>query len=297
MNIRNIVLLVSGLLMISAILGCRPSVGDNVAAVFDGGALTIEDLQEHRRILGRQKIYRDNPERLTPEFVFDHAVNMEMIIARGLKEKLHLDPRIRAEIHEFMSDLFLKVMQDSLVPQIDRDQFTEEEVREYFELHIEAYLPPPRYGVRVIRHHDEAFLKELVQQMTSGEESFETAARNYSIDEATGATGGYAGLRPLNRYAPEWRKVISTLSLNDISPPVPVGDVFYLFQVVEITEPPLPAFEEKKAYVRNDLLYARYREAWRQVYDELRDEFDLKVKDRALQKYLSLEDVSENKPL
>jgi hypothetical protein len=297
MNIRNIVLLVSGLLMISAILGCRPSVGDNVAAVFDGGALTIEDLQEHRRILGRQKIYRDNPERLTPEFVFDHAVNMEMIIARGLKEKLHLDPRIRAEIHEFMSDLFLKVMQDSLVPQIDRDQFTEEEVREYFELHIEAYLPPPRYGVRVIRHHDEAFLKELVQQMTSGEESFETAARNYSIDEPTGATGGYAGLRPLNRYAPEWRKVISTLSLNDISPPVPVGDVFYLFQVVEITEPPLPAFEEKKAYVRNDLLYARYREAWRQVYDELRDEFDLKVKDRALQKYLSLEDVSENKPL
>jgi hypothetical protein len=297
MNVRNIVLLVAGLLMIGAISGCRPSVGDNVAAVFDGGVLTIEDLQEHRRIMMRKKVHRDNPGNLTPEFIFDHAVNMEMIIAKGLKEKLHLDPRIRAEIHGFMSDLFLNVMKDSLAPRIDRDKFTEEEVREYFDRNLDAYRPPARYGVRVIRHHDEAFLRELATQVASGEMSFETAARNYSTDEATRSTGGYVGPRPLNRYAPEWRKVISTLSLNDISPPVSVGDALYLFQVVEITEPPLPSFEEKKAYVRNDLLYARYREAWRQVYDELRDEFDLKVRDHALEKFLSQEDGNENKPL
>jgi hypothetical protein len=132
--------------------------------------------------------FRNQPELLAPRNVFEHAVNMELLIAKGLKEELHLDPGIRAEIHGFMADLFLKVLQERMVPHIDKQAFTEEEVRAYFEAHPETYR---------------------------GQE-----------------------------------------------------------------------FAARKAYVRNDLLYVRYREAWQAVYDKLKAEFELEVEEEKLARFL-----------
>ncbi len=169
--------------------GCdRDRNADNVVARFEGGLLTMEDLAFHRRKMGLESRFRQQPGMLEPRNVFDHAVNMELVIAKGLKEKLHLDPRIRGEIHAFMADLFLKTLQDRLVPKIDKQSFTEEEVRTYFDAHPEVY-----------RGQD---------------------------------------------------------------------------------------FEARKAYVRNDLLYARYRDAWQTVYDRLKAEFELKVEEEKLARFL-----------
>jgi hypothetical protein len=182
-------LLLTVLLLAAALAGCdRSGAADNVVARFDGGRLTVEDLEAHRRKMKMKPQFRKQPEMLAPQNVFEHAVNMELLIAKGLKEELHLDPRIRAEIHGFMADLFLKVLQERLVPRIDKDAFTEAEVRAYFEAHPETY-----------RGQD---------------------------------------------------------------------------------------FQERKAYVRNDLLYARYREAWQQVYDKLKDEFDLEVQEENLARFV-----------
>ncbi|NCC77505.1 MAG: peptidyl-prolyl cis-trans isomerase, partial [Clostridia bacterium] len=133
-----------------AVNGCSPENNGNAVVSFDGGVLTIEDLRAHLDRLKRNPQYQQHPERLNPEFAYEHAVNMELIIAKALNEKLHQDPEIRAEIHEFMADLFLKVMQDKLVPKIDRDSFTDDEVRAYFDEHKDSYRTPDQYGVRVI---------------------------------------------------------------------------------------------------------------------------------------------------
>jgi parvulin-like peptidyl-prolyl isomerase len=76
----------------------------------------------------------------------------------------------------------------------------------------------------------------------------------------------------------------------DISEPVRIKDEHYLFQVTEKTEFPAPDFESKKAYVRNDLLYSRYRTAWEKVYADLRRDFKVKVNDHNLEHFLKPED-------
>ena len=86
-----------------------------------------------------------------------------------------------------MADLFLKVLQERLVPQVDKQSFSEEELRAHFDAHPETY-----------RGQD---------------------------------------------------------------------------------------FEARKAYVRNDLLYARYRDAWQEVYDKLKTEFDLEVREENLARF------------
>ena len=104
------------------IIGCNDSnSGSQTVAKYDGGCLTLADLSAHREKMKKDTRFRKNPEKITPQFVFEHAVNMEMVIAKGLKQKLHLDPGIRTEIHYFMADLFLKIMQEKLVPEIDKD--------------------------------------------------------------------------------------------------------------------------------------------------------------------------------
>jgi len=292
---RNVAAIVAAVVVAAAALAaCQKNNADNVVARFKGGSLTIEDLDAHRQLLGRQASFRDKPEQLTPEFVFDHAVNMEMIIAKGLKEKLHLDPRVRVQIHGFMSDLFLKVLQEKLVPQIDKAQFTEEQVRAYFDEHIDSYRNPALYEVRLIRHADFGFLEELRRNIESGEQRFEDAAVAHSTDAASKANGGSIGRRSLARFRPQWRAVIAPLAVGAIAGPVQIKDSYYLFQTVAGTPPQEPDDEEKKAYVRNDLLYFHYRQAWQQAYDRLKKEFDLKVNDHALEHFTSGKDRHEH---
>lgn len=293
-NMKLKAALLAGLILLAGMTGCQKSPNENVVATFENGNLTIEDLDAHRQILSRQKAYRENPERLTPEFVFEHAVNMEMIIAKGLRENLHLDPNIRARIHEYMSDLFLKIMQDKLVPKIDREDFTEEEVRSYFEENSESYQIPPQYGVRIIRHDDPEFMDKLRRQIVAEEITFENAALEFSMDEKTREKGGHTGMRAVNRYRADWRAAIEPLGVNEISVPISIKGDYYLFQVVEKTDPRMPDFEEKKAYVRNDLLYARYREAWQQTYDGLKKEFGLSVQDHVLKQFINRENQHGN---
>jgi parvulin-like peptidyl-prolyl isomerase len=258
--------------------GClNGKAADNVVATFEGGNLTIEDLRAHYGLLKKKARYKDAPERLTSEYVLDHAVNMELIIAKGLKEKLHLDPWIRAQIHGFMSDLFLKIMQEKLVPKIDREDFTDEEVRAYYQEHRESYRTPPLYGVRIIKSPDKETLSNARSDIEAGRISFQSAAEQYSEDEASKKNGGYIGKRTLDRYRPVWRSIIERLRLNEISEAEIIGDAYFLFQLVEKTEPRPFTYDEKKAYVRNDLLYSRYRDAWRQVYDQFGEEFSLKI--------------------
>jgi len=272
-------------LLVGALAGCGEKGKENVAVSYKGGTLTVEDLEAHRKLLSRQSMFRGNPERLTPEFVKEHAVNMEMIIAKGLKEKLHQDPRLRAEIHGFMADLFLKVMQEQLVTKIDRKDLREEEVRAYYEKNKDSYRTPALYGFSVIKSANEAKLAALRKRIASGELSFAAAAERYSSDEQTKKAKGYAGRLPLERVQPGMREELAKLSPKQISGVLKHNDSFYLVQLLEKTEPRQYSYEEKAEYVRNDLLYSHYRDEWEKTYDRLKKEFDVQEHAPVLQRF------------
>lgn len=293
MKIRPLMILLAFTCLALGLPGChRAESEDNVVAHFEGGRLTVEDLDAHYGKMKKDARFRQNPEQLTPEFAFEHAVNMEMIIAKGLKEKLHQDPRIRAEVHGFMADLFLKVMQDKLVPRIDKKDFSEEEVRAYFDAHPESYSTPARYDVRVIQADDGAALEGIRDAIEPGTVSFAEAARAYSTDARTRDKGGAVGARALNRFHPDWRGIIAKLETGVISAPTAIGEKWYLFTLEGQTAPVPHRYEDKKTYVRNDLLYARYREAWQATYKRLKKEFALEVDQTRLDTFLKGENPS-----
>ncbi len=265
--------------------GCSSDRPENVIVQFKGGNITKEDLGAHYKKLKMESRYKNNPEQLTPEFVFNHALNMEMIIAKGLKEKPHLDPMIRQEIHGFMSNLFLKVMQERLVPKIDKESITEEEMRRFYGEHKESYQKKAQYSVKMVKTGDEEKAASIASEIRQGRMAFEEAAKKYSTDKKSGDKGGFIGTRTLGRFRDNWQPVIENLKLNKVSDPKKIDNDYYIFKLTKKTEPYQYTYEEKRKYIKNDVLYDKYRKEWEKTYDRLKEEFDVEVDDEKLQAF------------
>ena len=267
-----------GLALLVLLMGCvddKPR-ADNVVAVFDGGVLTREDLDAHYHSLGKQHKYKETPELLTPEFVFDHALNMEMIIAEGLKRELHHDAYIRQDLHNQMSNLFLKIMQDDLVPGIDRESITEEEMRCFYEEHKESYCDKVRYSLLAFEVDPEQ-AAEVMGKLTAGELDFKEATRLYALNDEERGNGGYTGTRTLRRFKPAWQPVVEALETGKITGPLAINGKSYIMLLKNRTKPYQHSYEGKEAYIRNDVLYNKYRDAWQEVYNRLKEEFKVKI--------------------
>ncbi|MDL1967512.1 MAG: peptidyl-prolyl cis-trans isomerase [Deltaproteobacteria bacterium] len=267
------------------ICSCSSERAENTIALFEGGNITKEDLVAHYKKLKMESRYRNNPEQLTPAFVFDHALNMEIIIAKGLKENLHLDPWIRQEIHGFMSDLFLKVMQDRLVPEIDKENITEEEMRQFYEEHKKNYLKKALYGIKMIKINDKEKAESIVSEIREGRITFEDAASNYSTDGKSKGNDGFIGTRSLDKFRDNWRLAIENLRLNAMSDPVKIDEDYYIFKLIKKSESCQYTYEEKSAYIKNDVLYDKYRKEWEKTYDGLKEEFEVKIDEERLREF------------
>ena len=272
--------------MLAAGVGCDAK-GDGASVVtFKGGNLTIEDLKAHGNAMARDRRFRDNPEMLTPEAVFDHAVNMEMVIAEGLRRNLHLDPVVRERLHSQMADLFLQLLEEELVPELSRDDIGDGDVLAFYNDNPELYTRKPLYSVSMVKCGSEAEALSVSHRIASGELTFAEAARAYSVDAKSAGQKGHIGTRSLERFRPEWRGAIAALEAGKASPPVRIRDHWYLFLLTGKTGPERYTFEEQKERIRNDVLYARYRDAWENAYEELKREFGVSIDPAQFQKFL-----------
>ena len=259
---------------------------------FKDGSLSDQDLQAHYQKMRKDPMFRDKPELLSAEAVFDHALNMEMIIALGLEKKLHLDPRVREEIHAHMSRLFLKLLQDELITKIDRAGVTDAEAEAYYNEHQDKYRKNEVYRLWAFSV-DRRQADMIARSIRAGECSFAAAAHQYAQAEQERESGGFTGARSLERFKPEWRKQVAQLNVGEIYGPLELDGEARLLWLESKSEPYQYGFEEKKEYVRNDLLYQRYREAWQAAYDDLREQFGVKINEKALAGfYRSFNDIN-----
>ncbi|MCB2218400.1 MAG: peptidyl-prolyl cis-trans isomerase [Desulfobulbaceae bacterium] len=276
-------------LVLAALLaGCSTESDEQVLATFEGGVLTVADVDAHLKSLKRDSRFREKQELLTPAFAFEHALNMEMIIACGLELDLHRDPVIRNELHDSMSRLFMELLQDQLIEQIDRDTITEEEMRAFYEENLEQYQQPARYHLHAFSVDPEQ-AEQVLAAVLDGRLEFATAAGRHALKEKERRSGGDTGKRTLRRFQPSWREIVATLPVGEASGPHLIDGETYLLLLESRTEPYQNAFEERREYIRNDVLYSRYQQQWQEVYDELRHNYRVKIDRKRLERYITAE--------
>ena len=219
------------------------------------------------------------------------------------------DVKRKDDIAHARSDLLAQLLHQEQVD--EQVQVSDEEVRAEYDRNRAHYADPPQVKVRYIRvsrgrtadeeQQARAKIQEAEQKargksgplgLGGGEPplDFGEVAKQYSEDPETAANGGL-----LDRWLGESQDPVSEvfehalheqllpLQVNDISPILPLGDSYYLFQVTEKQEARQRSFEEARDTVRRELEARKHEELTQNMQRQLLDRMQLRVYDNRLQ--------------
>lgn len=202
--------------------------------------------------------------RVTPEYVLEHVQNMEALIAEGRAREMDRLPEFRQAVHQFQAELLLRALQPDLVPEISRDSVTDEDAKAFFQENIHLYALADLYTVTMF-HTREKGEAVILGGAKGREELHAEAALLPGVEAKT--------LEPmtLERFPEEWKESLQALEPESCGPLLMREDSFVVLCLEELQQGRTQDFETRKEYIRNDVLYSRYREAWRTAYAELRE--------------------------
>jgi parvulin-like peptidyl-prolyl isomerase len=137
---------------------------------------------------------------------------------------------------------------------------TEQECRQFYELHPELFRQPARYRVShlLLAAHEETPLEvveekelaiaELAQRLAKGEPLAQLAAE-MSEDEATKIRGGDLGYFSESRMARDFMAEIQKLAVGKVSKPFRTHLGFHIAQMAEIKDPRQLTFDEARSEI------------------------------------------------
>jgi parvulin-like peptidyl-prolyl isomerase len=165
------------------------------------------------------------------------------------------------------------VIEKYLSQQIDKIDVTDEEVKEYYELHKREFLRPERVRVSQILLMTEGKAVEILEKVKSanGEVFREIAREESSGVEAS--KGGAMGLFELGQLPFEMEKVIFSLKAGEVSPVVESTYGYHIFRLDEKLEPELvpedSAFSEIKIKIFNQRIQQFLRDHIESIKSQL----------------------------
>ena len=85
----------------------------------------------------------------------------------------------------------------------------------------------------VMASEDEAL---QIRQLVAEGRPFDAVAAERPLDPLSASRGGYLGQLPVTDLRPEFRNAVASLSPGDVSPPVPIENAWFVFQMVSEVE-------------------------------------------------------------
>lgn len=141
---------------------------------------------------------------------------------------------------------------------------SESEVRAEYEKQIAISRDPKNvteYQISQIVVATESEGNEIIAKVNSGA-SFETLAREKSLDKTSGQNGGLVGWVLPTQLAPPMNEFVTTLTKGKVTlHPVQVGSVWFVIKVDDLKPFVLPSFDQAKVSISQAMLQKERREA------------------------------------
>lgn len=220
------------------------------------------------------------------------------------------DVKRKQEIEHARSDLLGQMLHEEQVD--EQVKIADEEVRAEYERNKARYADPPKVKVRYLRigrggtqdtdgkarakiEEAEGKLKPFGVLGLGGQPAeFVEVAKQYSEDPQTAANGGELdrwlseGNDPMGElFEHGLHEQLLPLKVGDISPILPLGDSYYLFQISDKQEARQRSFEETKVVVRRELEVRKHEELTRDMERRFLERMQLQVFDRRLEAVLA----------
>ncbi len=146
----------------------------------------------------------------------------------------------------FRDEMQTNILLEKIV--IDLDDYSEEELRQFFEDNYYFFGQPEEIEVRHILLATEAEAEEVLQKLEQGGD-FADLARQYSIDDSSSAEGGYLGFMMLGMMVEAFEEIAFSLSRGEVSGPVNSEFGFHIIEVLDRIEGFEVSFEDARLEV------------------------------------------------
>ncbi len=163
-----------------------------------------------------------------------------------------------------------------------RIKIKDEDVEEYYKSHMDEFLLPASYRLRIIllEKGDEEILGRRVKVVLEGLKEgrpFDELAREFS-DAPSSEAGGDIGYMKLEELSPLIRGVVERLEPGSASPPLRTPEGIYIVQLVDMREGSPRPLEEVRPIIRERLFQRAFDERYSAWLDYMKKVAHIEVR-------------------
>ncbi len=146
-----------------------------------------------------------------------------------------------------------------------------DEVTAFYEKHKDEFLQPGEYLVDTIYTEDELILEKLIAALNESPD-FKTQAGNFNAVYSSDRIAKFEGTRP------EIREALGAVKINGITPPLKIGNGYYIFKLNEITAPKAQSLISAHNQINNYLFQEKFAQKMIEWLDDLKSKMYIEIK-------------------
>jgi hypothetical protein len=247
------------------------------------GGRTIRRIDYERVLAGVEGDLRNPLDESDRRRVLDRMIDEELLVQRALELGLAaIDRRVRGEL--------TAGLMDSIVGEADADEASPREVARHFEENIDFFTRLGRLHAQTIffsarndgRRQDGSAAERATRAgglLRAGENASEVESRLGDLQISPIPNGMLPPSKVRDYVGPIILQSLEELAVGKWSEPIESGGGVYLARVIDREPPIIPAFEEVKGLVRQDLRRRRGDQALRDYLDDLRSRTPVAIND------------------
>jgi len=204
--------------------------------------------QDYQFYLSQNPNLKDSPEtkrNFLNNYIKDNIIQQQAKILKMEKENEFKD-RLRNVTRNLLVDYYCEVLERKI-------EITEEELKAYYDQHIEEFTIPKMIKVSIITNNSLEAINEARGRLSKGDD-WQKIAEKYSIHpskEKGGEINEYFKRGDKNK---KFEDVAFSLNVSEISDIVQIDSVYYIIKVTGKKESVVKSFSEVKNEIRKKLL-------------------------------------------
>lgn len=241
---------------------------ENVVAVVAGKELTWEDFDDFlQRLPKEQRAYLSNPQ--AREYYLQQMISYHMFAQWGADEKLDESEEYAEAMEKARTDVLSQMAMRKVLGGVEA---TDEEKKAYFEENKQSFLKGATAHAKHILTDSEDTCRKILEEIQSGNKTFEDAAKEYSTCPS-GQQGGDLGQFGKGQMVKEFEDAAFTGEVGTVLGPVKTQFGYHLIRVESRTGESVPDYAEVEPQIERAVLQAKQQAAYEAKTAELRERY------------------------
>ena len=237
----------------------------NVLATVGGTPITADEVNTFLASLGeRGKTYN------TPEgrkAILDQLIADKLLLLDAKRNLLEADPDFRAQQAKLKDSLLVRFATERALSSV---RVTDAELEQYYKDNLDKLKGGETVDASHILVDSEERAKEIYSEISSGNITFEDAAKKYSSCPS-GKDGGSLGEFGKGQMVPEFDRAVFSMQVGEITPqPVRTQFGYHLIRLNKKEEGKVPSFAEIRDRLADVLLEEKQRKAYESKINQLK---------------------------